>query len=72
MATPAEVQAQLSTNPMGARILMATEQLVADTAKASYYAIGGTDAPGRARWVDTTKSDSAAVQAAAILTALRA
>ena len=72
MATPAEVQAVLGTNPMNAQILQATEQLVADTAKCSYYAVGNVDAPGRARWVDCTKADDAATQAAAILTGLRA
>lgn len=72
MATPAEVQAALSGNPMGAKILMATEQLTADTAKAAYYAIGNVDAPGRARWCVTTVSDNAATQAASILTQLRA
>ncbi len=72
MATPAEVQAQLSASPAGAKILQATESLTADSTKAAYYALGGTDAPGRARWVVTTKADSAADQAAAILAGLRA
>ncbi len=72
MATPAQVQAALSTNPMGAQILRATEQLTADATKAAYYVTGGTDARGRARWCVTTVADDAATQAASILTQLRA
>lgn len=72
MATPAAVQAALSTNPMGAKIVRAVEQLTADATKAAYYVIGNVDARGRARWCTCNVADSAAVQAASILTQLRA
>lgn len=70
--TPAAVQAQLGTNPMSAQILRAGEVQGSDATKQEWYVVGNVDAPGRARWVSTTASDSAATQAAAILTALRA
>jgi len=72
MATPAAVQAELGTNPMNAIIVRATEELASDTAKCEYYVIGNVVAPGRARSIVCTKADSAATQAAAILTGLRA
>ncbi len=66
--TAAAVQAQLSTQVMGAKIIrseiIGTKQI--------WYVVGGTDVPGRTRWVETTASDTAATQAAAILTGLRA
>ncbi len=68
--TPAAVQAVLGTSAMNAQIIRADQT---DTSTAgSYYCIGNVDAPGRARWVAITNTDSAATQAAAILTALRA
>ena len=69
--TAAAVQAVLGTNPMNARIVQNTV-VMSDATKQEWYAIGNVDAPGRARWVITTASDSAATQAAAILTGLRA
>lgn len=70
MATPAQVQASLNAvGPMAATILMSAHSF--DTLKEDYYVVAGTDAPGRCRWVQCTASDSAATQAAAILTALR-
>lgn len=66
--TPAEVQAELGTNPMNAQIIRAEEVIA--TTKAEYYVIGNVDAPGRARWIETTNTDDAATQAAAILAAL--
>jgi len=71
MATPAEVQAALSTQVMGATIRQAYEVL-SDATKCAYYVLGGTDAPGRARWCVCTVADNAATQAASILTQLRA
>ena len=67
--TPAAVQAALGTNPMSAVIVRAVE---VDATLQDWYVIGNADAPGRSRWVTTTASDTAATQAAAILTALRA
>ena len=69
--TPAAVQAALSTAVHGARILRAEQTAVSATA-GFYLATGGASAPGRARWCAITNTDSAATQAAAILTALRA
>lgn len=40
--------------------------------KQEWYCLGGITLAGRARWVETTASDSAATQAAAIITALQA
>lgn len=68
--TPAAVQAQLGTNPMNAQIVRADE--VVGATLQGWYVVGNVDAPGRARWCTTTAADSAATQAAAILTALRA
>lgn len=66
--TPAAVQAVLGLNPMNATIVRAVE---VDATLQDWYVIGNADAPGRNRWVTTTASDTAATQAAAILTALR-
>lgn len=70
--TPAAVQAQLGANPMNATILIADESLLADATKQEWFVEGNVDAPGRARWCVTNSSDSAATQAASILTQLRA
>ena len=69
--TPAAVQAVLGTNSMNAQILRAIE-VSTDPLLQEWYVIGNVDAPGRSRWITTTAADSAATQAAAILTALRA
>jgi len=71
--TPAACQAALGTNPMNAIVVRADE--IPDGSGGSlqaWYVMGNVDAPGRARYVTTTRSDNAATQAAAILTALRA
>ena len=68
--TAAAVQAQLGTNPMNAKIVAAYEP--SQGTLQQWYVVGNVDAPGRARLVTTTASDSAATQAAAILTELRA
>ena len=70
--TAAAVQAVLGTNPMNAQILQADETNGADATTQAWYAIGNVDAAGRARWCVTTAADSAATQAASILTQLRA
>lgn len=69
--TPSAVQAQLGTNPMNAQIIRADEVL-SDATKQGWYVIGNLDAPGRSRWCVTTAANSAATQAASILTQLRA
>lgn len=68
--TPAAVQAVLGVTGMNATILLAME-VSSDATKQEWYVSGRVDAPGRSRWCTTTASDSAATQAAAILTALR-
>lgn len=68
--TAAAVQAQLGTNAMNAQIVQSFEP--SQGTLQQWYVIGNADAPGRARLVTTTAADSAATQAAAILTALRA
>lgn len=68
--TSAAVQAVLGTNPMNARIMRSFEP--SQGTLQQWYVIGNVDAPGRSRLVTTTAADSAATQAAAILTALRA
>lgn len=65
----AAVQTALGNNPMSATILNSFEP--SQSTKQQWYVVGGVDAPGRARLIDTTAADSAATQAAAILTALR-
>jgi hypothetical protein len=67
--TSAQLQAELGTNGMNAKVLRAfgtygTEQ--------HWLVQGNVDAPGRVRMVKTTASDNAATQAASVLTALRA
>lgn len=71
MATPAEVQTALGTNPLNARIQRAYQTL-SDATKCAYYVVGNVDARGRDRWCVCTVSDNAATQAASILTQLRA
>ena len=68
--TAAAVQAVLGTNPMNAQIITSFQPSLGTTQQ--WYCIGNVDAPGRARFIETTASDDAATQAADILTALRA
>ena len=85
--TAAAVQAVLGTNPNNAQILQSRELVtttslavlnstnsigIEDGTSQYWYVQGNGDAPGRARWCTTTASDSAATQAASILTSLRA
>lgn len=69
--TPAAVQSELGLNPMNAQILRAYEVNGADATTQSWYVRGQVAAPGRVRWCVTTAADSAADQAASILTQLR-
>lgn len=68
--TPAACQAELGANAQNAQIVRADE--VVGTTLQGWYVLGMVDAPGRARYVTTTRSDNAATQAAEILTKLRA
>lgn len=68
--SPAAVQAVLGANPMNATIIDSMEAS-SDATKQEWYVIGNADAPGRARWCVTTAANSAALQAASILTQLR-
>ena len=70
MATPAAVQAELSTDVMGPTILQAVED--DGGTGALYYVTGGTLYPGRTRWVVATAAGAAAAQAAEIVVALLA
>lgn len=74
MATVAETNAELDSAGTGLRAKI----IRADNATHSgatpltrvCYCLGGTDRPGKARWVTLTVADSAATQAAAVLTGL--
>ena len=67
--TSAAMQAELGTNSMNAQVIR-FEGTFGTVQR--WYMIGNVDAPGRARWVETTAADNAATQAAAALVALRA
>lgn len=68
--TGAALQAALGTNAMAPRVLAELPPYGATT---QYWSVmGGPQVAGRVRRVTTTASDSAAAQAAAVLTALRA
>ena len=66
--TAAAVQTQLGDLFTDAKIHIST----IDGTKQNWYVVGNYDSVGRARWCTTTASDSAATQAASILTQLRA
>lgn len=68
--TSAALQAALGTEANNARVVHAFEP--SQGTQQQWYVIGNADAPGRARMVNTTASDNAATQAAAVLAALRA
>lgn len=69
--TPAAVQTQLGTSPQNATIIQAREAEPVDSTHQQWYVVGNVDAPGRARWCTTNAVDSAATQAASILSTLR-
>ena len=68
--TAAAVQAELGTNPNNAQIIQSFEP--SQGTLQQWYVHGNVTVSGRARLVTTTAADSAADQATAILTALRA
>ena len=71
MATPAAIQAAL--DPAGTGLVANIQQVVGvDATYDNIYVVGINSYAGRSRWVRTVKSDSAATQAAALLTALAA
>lgn len=70
VVTPASVQVSLGTD-VGSPKILRSEQITSGTAGA-YYVEGGATVPGRVRWCAITNTDSAADQATAILSALRA
>lgn len=68
--TSAQLQAALGANPNNAQVLQAFEP--SQGTQQQWYVVGNLDAPGRCRLINTTASDNAATQAAAVVTALRA
>lgn len=68
--TPAAVQTQLGTDVGSPRILIADEG--GGGTEQRWYVQGGSTYPGRTKWCVTTASQTAAQQAAAILTSLLA
>lgn len=72
MATPAEIQAQIDSAGTG-KVANITMSMGVDSTYDNHYVVGVSPPyTGRSRWVKTTKSDSAATQATAILNALTA
>ena len=70
--TPEAIQAVLGVTGMNATITRSDQTVPgSDGTVANYFVEGRCDAPGRDRQVATTNSDSAATQAASILTQLR-
>ena len=67
--TGAALQTELGTNAMNAQVVR--EFGVAGTFQ-GWWITGNVAGVGRARYVNTTASDNAATQAAAVLTALAA
>ena len=74
MATVAEVNAELDPDDTGLRAKItheANRTNEGDTVLTkSCYCLGGTDIPGGCGWVTLTVADSAATQAAAVLTGI--
>ena len=74
MATVAEVNAELDPAGTGLRAKIIFDQNATHDGATPLtrvcYCLGGTDRPGRSRWVTLTVADSAATQAAAVLTGL--
>lgn len=69
MATTAEIQAQLDPTELAAKIVRSNH---AGATLDNHFVVGGIGYAGRSLWVATTAADSAATQAAAITTAMRA
>lgn len=68
MATVAAIQAELDPQGLNTKILILKKFTVSTTD--TFYCLGGTVAVGKAKWVETTNTDSAATQAAAITTGM--
>lgn len=68
--TSAEMQTALGDTQADAKVLQHVEPIVGLVQR--WYIVGNLDAPGRAKWVETTAADNAATQAAAAITALKA
>lgn len=71
VVTPDAVQTALGVEAHSPRILK-SEQITDGSTAGAYLVNGGVTVAGRTRWCAVTNTDSAATQAAAILTALRA
>lgn len=69
MATVAEIQAQLDAQGTG-RIANILKKNVLSGSVDQWYVVGLVGYAGKCRWVTTTSSESAADQAADILTGL--
>lgn len=70
MATPAQIQAQLDSAGTG-KVANITISTHAGATYDNHYVVGIDSYAGRSRWCTTTQADSAATQAASILTQLR-
>ena len=68
--TVAAIQAQLDSQGTGKKIRILRKFTVTTTD--TFYCVGGVVAPGKAKWVSTTNTDSAATQATAITTGMTA
>lgn len=71
MATVAEIQAQLDPQGTAKRISILKQQAKSASATVdTFYCLGGVFYAGRARWINTTNTDSAAQQATSITTGM--
>ena len=68
MATVAQIQAVL--DPQGTNTKIRIIKKFTVSTKDTFYCLGGVVSPGKAKWCQTTNTDSAATQAAAITTAM--
>lgn len=70
MATVAEIQAQIDTAATG-RVAVITSMMKSAISTIDNFYVQAKIGAGRSRWCATTNTDSAATQAAAILTQMR-
>jgi hypothetical protein len=68
MATVAQIQAQLDPQGLNTKIVIVKQFTVSTTD--TFYCTGGVVAPGKAKWVTTTNTDTAAQQATSITTGM--
>ena len=68
MATVAQIQAQLDPQGLGTKIRILKQFRVTTTD--TWYCVGGVVAVGKARWVTSTNTDTAAQQATSITTGM--